>query len=73
VVAISASRERPLVGRLPRTEADIASTVPRAIEWPAGAKPSWRTKTAASAGIAHVTARARKPPADLDLTASITA
>src|SRR5258706_15449965 len=41
---------------LPRVVADATSSVPRATEWLAGAKPSWGKTSPARAGTAHATA-----------------
>src|SRR5690349_952803 len=58
---------------LPRDVADITSTAPRAIEWLAGANPSWRNTRTPSAGIAQATAPARFRPPARDIAAAITA
>ena len=48
-------------GMLPRVVAEATSSEPRATEWVAGAKPSWRKTSTAIAGTAHAMAGQPRP------------
>src|SRR5256885_13297285 len=71
VATSSPIRPRAPSGTLPRAVADTTSTVPRAIEWLAGANPNWRITRAPSAGTAQPKAVARRWRPDLDRIAAI--
>src|SRR5256886_12894749 len=73
VVKRSPVRPRAPSGALPRAVADTASTVPRAIEWLAGANPSCRKTRAPRAGTAQPRAAARRRRPALDRIAAIRA
>src|SRR4029077_6533462 len=60
VNASSPTRARAPAGMLPLVVADATSIEPRATEWLAAAKPSWRKTSTATAGTAHATAGNRR-------------